>query len=159
MLEITEIAHGSDRYVDLVNLRRRVLRAPLGLDFTAQQLAAEQTDVHIGAYLDNELAGCAILTPIDRSQGVIKLRQMAIDPERRAQGLGARILAFAEQACAARGYRQIVLSARETAVGFYEKAGFVSKGAPFVEIGLPHRKMTKELQSGWPVDASNDGRL
>jgi hypothetical protein len=147
VLEITEVEHGSDRYLDLVNLRRRVLRAPLGLDFTAQQLADERTDVHLAAYLDGELAGCAILTPIDRSQGVIKLRQMAIDPDRRAQGLGARIVAFAEQLCAARGYTQIILSARETAVGFYEKAGFVSKGAPFVEVTLPHREMTKELQT------------
>ena len=145
MLEIAEVEHNSDRYRDLVHLRRRVLRTPLGLDFASEQLAREQTDVHLAAYLDGELVGCAILTPIDSTRGVFKLRQMAIDPDRQGRGIGAQVVAFAEERSAARGYRRIILHARDSAVGFYERAGYAANGEIFVEVTIPHREMVKEL--------------
>lgn len=145
VLEIAEIEHNSDRYRDLVNLRRRVLRTPLGLDFTSEQLAGERTDIHLAASLDGELVGCAILTPIDASPGVVKLRQMAIGPDRQGRGVGAQIVAFAEKLSAARGYRQIVLHARELAIGFYERAGYAATGEIFMEVTIPHREMVKQL--------------
>ena len=145
VLEIAEVEYNSDRYLDLVNLRRRVLRAPLGLDFTSEQLAGERTDIHLAAYLGGELVGCAILTPIDPSRGVVKLRQMAIEPDRQGCGVGAQIVAFAEHWSVARGYRQIILRARESAVGFYEKAGYAAIGQIFIEVTIPHREMAKQL--------------
>ncbi len=39
-LTVRRIPHGSADYAAAVNLRRAVLRTPLGLDFTSAQLAA-----------------------------------------------------------------------------------------------------------------------
>jgi predicted GNAT family N-acyltransferase len=39
----------------------------------------------------------------------------------------------------------MVVHARDVAVGFYERLGYQSVGEPFVEIGLPHQTMEKEL--------------
>ena len=146
MLEILEVRFDSSQYRAIVDLRRRVLRAPLGLDFAAEQLKAEQTDIHIGCYLDGALVGCVVLTP-DSSSGAskLKLRQMVVDPRHRGHNIGCEILDFAETLARSRGYNQISLHARESALGFYQKAGYAEHGDGFVEVTIPHWKMTKQL--------------
>lgn len=146
VFELAQIDANSSRYRDLVEFRRRILRTPLGLDFTPEQLAKEQADIHIAAYLDGELVGCVVLTAVDGSQGsVVKLRQMAVDLDRQGRGIGAQIIAFAEKLAAERGYREIILHARETATPFYERAGYVPTGETFTEVTITHRKMVKRL--------------
>lgn len=146
MLDILEVDFSSLRYQAIVDLRRRVLRAPLGLDFTAEQLKAEQSDIHIGCYLDGALVGCVVLTP-DNSPGEakLKLRQMVVDPEHRGHNIGREILHFAETLARSRGYRQITFHARESALRFYQKAGYAAYGEGFIEVTIPHWKMTKRL--------------
>ena len=36
-------------------------------------------------------------------------------------------------------------TAQTHALGFYERAGFHVVGEPFLDTGIPHRKMVKEL--------------
>ena len=43
------------------------------------------------------------------------------------------------------GYEEIVLHARETALGFYQKLGYETEGDSFTEVGLPHSAMRKKL--------------
>jgi GNAT superfamily N-acetyltransferase len=142
-LEFARIEHNSGRYRDLVALRRRVLRSPLGLDFTPEQLEKERADIHIAAYLQSKLVGCVVLTAVDGS--LVKLRQMAVVPEHQGRGVGKRLVAFAERLAAEMGYGEIVLHARETAVSFYESVGYVAEGETFTEVTMPHRKMVKQL--------------
>jgi predicted GNAT family N-acyltransferase len=145
-LEFARIEYDSDRYRDLVALRRRVLRTPLGLDFTPEQLEAERADIHIGAYLQGKLIGCVGLRAAETShRSPVKLRQMAVDPDHQGRGVGGRLVAFAEELSAEMGHREIVLHARETAVSFYESLGYVAEGEVFTEVTLPHRKMVKRL--------------
>jgi predicted GNAT family N-acyltransferase len=146
LLEFVQIEHNSERYRDVVALRRRVLRTPLGLDYTAGQLEQERADVHIAAYLKGELVACVALAATDKShRSSLKLRQMTVDPGHQGRGVGTRLIAFAEKLSAEMGYREIVLHARESAVRFYESVGYVAEGDVFTEVNLPHRKMTKEL--------------
>ena len=154
-MEFVQIDYDSSRYCDLVNFRRRVLRAPLGLDFTPQQLAMERADIHVAAYLHGELVGCAILTAADDSYGrTVKLRQMAVDPDHQGRGIGTQIVNFAEALSAERGYREIIVHARETAAPFYERAGYVAMGETFMEVTIPHRKMAKRLAGSFdPMSA------
>jgi predicted GNAT family N-acyltransferase len=37
------------------------------------------------------------------------------------------------------------LHARQTAIGFYEKSGYVVTGGEFIEVGITHVKMQKIL--------------
>ena len=75
----------------------------------------------------------------------VKLRQMAVVPSHQGQRIGQRLLAYAESMACDRGFERIVLHARENAVGFYEKSGFVTIGASFIEVTIPHQKMVKRL--------------
>ena len=134
-MELKRIQHNTPEYERVVALRRRVLRAPLGLDFTAEQLAAEADDIHLAGFEGETPVACLILTPVSPEQW--KMRQVAVAPERQGGGLGSRLVAYCEGVARAAGCAQITLHARETAVPFYLRAGYEVEGEPFEEVTVP----------------------
>ena len=44
-----------------------------------------------------------------------------------------------------RGLREVVLHARDHAIGFYARLGYAPFGEPYEEVGIPHRNMRKTL--------------
>jgi ribosomal protein S18 acetylase RimI-like enzyme len=135
-------AHGCADYDAAVELRREVLRRPLGLDFTAEQLAAEASQLHLGAWSGGVLLGCLTLIVED---GAARMRQVAVAPRARDQGIGRLLVAECESEALRRGAASMTLHARQTAVGFYERLGYASRGGSFVEVGVEHRLMAKTL--------------
>lgn len=130
-------------YEQALALRQRILRTPLGLDIRNDNLDAEKEQV-IFVYLENnKVLGCVLLQPYDGQ--IFKLRQMAVDAQRQREGIGAALVRAAEEYAASAGRPNIVLHARETALHFYERLGYEVIGAPFIEVGIPHRKMEKCL--------------
>ncbi|MFT4075142.1 MAG: GNAT family N-acetyltransferase [Asticcacaulis sp.] len=142
-LSLRPITHGSAEYAAVVNLRRALLRTPLGLDFTSAQLAAETGDIHLAAFEDEELVGTVTLTPYDET--TMKLRQMAVDESVQGQGVGAQLLAAAEAAALAARRTHITLTARVTAQPFYARNGYEAVGDIFEEVTIPHIRMEKTL--------------
>jgi N-acetylglutamate synthase-like GNAT family acetyltransferase len=138
-----EVAHGSSEYEATVGLRRRVLREPLGLDFTREELAAEAADYHLIANEDGTLAACLTLVPLENC--VIKMRQVAVEPVLQKRGIGRELVRFAEDFALERGFTRIALNARTSAVPFYERLGYACVGEDFVEVTIPHRMMWKAL--------------
>jgi predicted GNAT family N-acyltransferase len=63
----------------------------------------------------------------------------------RGQGVGTHILSALEQAAKTCGIKQVYLNAQAQAIRFYEKQGYFAVSKEFIEAGLPHRKMTKQL--------------
>lgn len=143
-MTLREVAYGTPEYDATVALRDAVLRRPLGLVFTPEQLAAEVDEIHVGGFADDgALLACVVL--VAKPGGVMKLRQMAVHPDHQRQGLGARLVAFAEQVARARGARRMVLNARDEAIGFYAGLGYAVDGPGFVEVTIPHHTMVRNL--------------
>jgi len=142
-LLIRIVDHGSPDYAAAVDLRRAVLRTPLGLDFTAGQLAAEHADTHFAAFDGGRLVGTVVMTPY--SAGIVKLRQMAVAPDAQGHGVGAALLAAFETHARAAGLTGITLAARVTAQAFYARNGYTAEGGIFEEVTLPHIRMTRSL--------------
>ncbi len=142
-LSIELVPHDSARYHEAVTLRRAVLRRPLGLDFTDDELAAESRHLHLVAIYCTKVVGCLMIV-IEPTAG--RIRQMAVDENCRGMSIGRLLMIRAEHEIAAMGLSHIVLHARETAMGFYEKLGFVREGARFIEVGIGHYKMTKKIK-------------
>jgi ribosomal protein S18 acetylase RimI-like enzyme len=139
-----EVQHGTEAYALTVALRDAVLRKPLGLVFDPQELAQECDSFHLACRLDGNLVGCVVLKPpLDNRH--VRLRQMAVAKEYQRMGVGTRLIAHAEAFLGRRGYRQIVLHARETAMAFYERLGYRKEGDRFIEVTIPHFAMRKEL--------------
>ena len=59
--------------------------------------------------------------------------------------MGQQLIAAAEAAAKAAGYTHIILHARTTATGFYQKLGYSIEGGLFKEVGIPHLHMQKQL--------------
>jgi GNAT superfamily N-acetyltransferase len=137
------IDHGSKEYKQMIDLRMNMLRKPLGLSFTPDELEKEKEDILIGCFDDGRLEACCLLTQV--APKVLRLRQMAVLSGLQGKGMGRAILQFAENIAHDRGYKKISMHARKTAIGFYEKLGYQVTGAEFLEITIPHYVMEKEL--------------
>lgn len=143
-MNIVKVEFATPEYDETIRLRYKILREPLGLEFTEEQLAAEYSDIHLAAY-DNAwiLRGCLVLTP--KSPEVVKMRQVAVDTSFQKQGIGQLLVAASENFSRENGFEMIELNARDTAIPFYEKLGYQKEGNMFVEVNIPHFKMIKKM--------------
>lgn len=137
------IEHGSKEYRQMVDLRFQLLRKPLGLDYTAEDLEKEKEDILIGIFDEDLLEGCCILTKI--APQTVKLRQMAVSSGLQGKGIGRVLMTFAENVARDRGMRRMVMHARKSAVGFYEKLGYNICSEEFQEVTIPHYEIEKAL--------------
>lgn len=144
-MAIMQIDHGTAQYEQMVRLREEVLRKPLGLSFTREMLDREADDILIGAFEDGRILGCCMLTHQPEPL-TIKLRQMAVAGNLQHKGIGHSILRFAELLARDKGYRKMIMNARVSAAGFYEKLGYQIVGDEFIEVTIPHYQMQKELR-------------
>jgi len=142
-MALKQIDHGSKEYKQMVALRMEILRKPLGLSFTEDELAKEKDDILIGAFDEDKILACCLLTKVDNA--TIKLRQMAVQNNLQGKGIGASMMSFAETVARDKGYRKLMMHARNTAIGFYEKFDFKVKGAEFIEVNVQHHVMEKRL--------------
>lgn len=139
-----QILHKTPEWDATVNLRFDVLRKPLGLTFSQEQLDKEDTDYHLVCYEDGVLVACLILTPL--SDGKIKMRQVATATSHQRKGFGQRLVKFSEKFAKEKGYSLMELNARDVAVPFYLKLDYTITGEPFEEVGIKHMKMVKKLR-------------
>ncbi|MGG9961618.1 GNAT family N-acetyltransferase [Ferruginibacter sp. SUN106] len=142
-MALKQIDHGSKEYQQMISLRMEILRKPLGLNFTEEELAKEKEDILIGAFDEEKILACCLLTKVDNA--TIKLRQMAVQNNLQGKGIGASIMSFAETVARDKGYKRLMMHARNTAIGFYEKFDFKVKGNEFIEVNVPHHVMEKRL--------------
>lgn len=137
------IDYGSREYQQMVQLRNEILRRPLGLQFTPDELESEKEEILIGAFEEEKMLGCCML--IRQDPVTVRLRQMAVLNNLQGKGIGRALMQFAENIARDRGYQKITMHARKTAVGFYEKLGYRVCGQEFEEVTIPHYVMEKLL--------------
>jgi N-acetylglutamate synthase-like GNAT family acetyltransferase len=142
-MSLKQIDHGTEQYLQMVNLRDNLLRRPLGLTFNHDELVKEKDDILIACMEDDKMLGCCILTKLDDTTA--RLRQMAVADNLQGKGVGASIINFAENIATDKGIKKIILHARDTVIGFYEKFGYNIVGKQFIEVNIPHHQMEKDL--------------
>jgi predicted GNAT family N-acyltransferase len=137
------IDYGSAQYQQMIKLRDDILRKPLGLYFTKEELEKEKEYLLIGAYEDDKMLACCML--VEENAKTVRLRQMAVLNDLQGKGIGKALMIFAENLARDRGYKKITMHARKIATGFYEKMGYVKVGHEFQEITIQHYLMEKKL--------------
>ena len=142
-MALKQIDHGTKEYQQMVNLRNEILRKPLGLSLTPEELAKEKEDILIAAFDEDQMLACCMLTKEGKNS--LRLRQMAVQNNQQGKGIGASMMNFAEILARDKGYKKLIMHARETAVGFYEKLGYKVVGDKFTEVTIPHYVMEKKL--------------
>lgn len=125
-------------------IRNEILRKPLQLSFSPEDIENEWDSIHLGVFLpDHTMIGTLILKPV--STEIVKMRQVAISNDWQGKGIGKLLVAYSEDFAAKMGYSRIELHARSTAVPFYTSLKYDIIGDVFMEVGIEHRKMFKNL--------------
>ena len=141
-MTVRTVLFGSPEYDLTVELRREVLRRPLGLDFDPAALAEEGRDTHVGLFDGESLLACLVLSPCGE---YLKMRQVAVRSDAQGRGVGRALVEASERWAVENGFATMALHARETAFPFYLRLEYTVVGEPFEEIGIPHRAMRKRL--------------
>lgn len=138
---------------EIFPLRHAVLRP--GRPVTASVYAGDDRAVHIGAWDDDALVGCATVFPDPWGGGddwpadaaAWRLRGMAVDPSRHRAGIGRRVLAAVVDAATTGGAPLLWANARTTALAFYEADGWTVAGEEFIaaDTGLAHKPIVRAL--------------
>jgi predicted GNAT family N-acyltransferase len=138
--EIRQIEHGSHDHKLMLELRYKILRQPLSLNFADGEIASEINDRHLACLIDGNVVACSLI----RHDGkTAHIRQVAVADEYQGKGLGRLIMAAAENAASAAGASTFKLHARDSARSFYEKIGYKTDGESFEKLTLKHWLMIK----------------
>lgn len=121
----------------------RVLLDPIGIPRTYINPQKEAADLLLGAYREEYLIACCILTRL--SDTTVQLRQMAVDASCQRKGTGAALLSFAEAVAREKAYTEVVMHARDVVLPFYEKCGYQICSEQFFEVGIAHHKLKKDI--------------
>ena len=145
-IHLSEAPYGSPLYAQALRLREAILRRPLGLTLSAEELADDAHRRHFCATLNGSVVGSVSFKRLGAH--TLQLKQMVVADGKQGEGIGSRLLRYAETWARRGGYGMIILNARLGAEAFYQKHGYTIEGEPFDENTIPHIRMTKRTLGG-----------
>lgn len=123
-------------------IRRKVFIEEQGVSFEDDVDGKDASAIHLLAVERQRAVGTARLLITGE---VGKIGRVAVLPEMRGMGIGKDIVLFAVDELRRRGVSRAMLGAQTHALGFYEALGFSAFGLEFMDAGIPHREMVREL--------------
>ena len=78
-------------------------------------------------------------------EGTGLLGRLAVLPDARGTGTGVALVRAVEEHAREHGLSAVELHAQTHALGFYERLGYTAHGEEFLDAGIPHRHMVREL--------------
>lgn len=145
-IRIKIIPFDSKDYFRSLELREKILRKPLGLKLSEEDLLLENKDIHFGCFTSNDrIVGTVVLSLKDN--GIVRMRQVSVDEEFQRQGIGREMVRFVENYCKEEGFTGIILSSRKMAVGFYTRLGYKIDSDEYTDgrTKVPHYLMKKAV--------------
>lgn len=136
------VPYSSKAWEKAVKLREKILRMPLGEKFTTKELEEEKNHIQIVGYINDEIIATAVLVPEDTD---MKMQRVVVSDKFRNLNIGTEMMGFCESYILNEGYKAVYCHARDSAVNFYLKNGYLADGDYFPEDGIPHLKMKKVI--------------
>ncbi|SEA05070.1 bifunctional GNAT family N-acetyltransferase/hotdog fold thioesterase [Alkalimonas amylolytica] len=124
--------------------RWQQLRAPWQQPLGSERDELEHQSHHRMLMDGDRLIGVGRLHQLD--DGKAQVRYMAVDPAYQRQQLGARLLTELEQQALVLGCTEVVLNARDTALGFYQRLGYSMQQEAPSQFGIAHYRMHRYLR-------------
>ncbi|HEY8518192.1 MAG TPA: GNAT family N-acetyltransferase [Candidatus Binatia bacterium] len=123
-------------------LRQAVFVDEQGVPDEVENDGLDESCTHFLAWVSGMPIGTARLRIVD---GQAKAERLAVLEDFRGHGAGRKLMDVLELGARAQGLRSVLVHAQERVVSFYERLGYVVCGERFVEGGIPHLPMRKEL--------------
>ncbi|MGI8411737.1 MAG: GNAT family N-acetyltransferase [Solirubrobacteraceae bacterium] len=123
-------------------LRHEVFCVEQGVPSGEELDGRDGDGLHLVAVQDREVLGtCRLLMVGPTAQ----LSRLAVAATVRRRGIATSLLEAANEQTLATGGSRLVLHAQTYARGLYENAGYQPRGRAFVEAGIEHIAMEKQL--------------
>ena len=140
MLFITNVSYSEEYAPQIRAIRDEVFIQEQGIDPTLEFDGCDADALHALITIDGQPVATGRLL----NDGHIG--RIAVLAAYRDQGVGAQVVRSLIKEAELQGYARVYLGAQVHAVDFYRKLGFVPFGDEFIEAGIPHLAMEKNLQ-------------
>ncbi|MEK6547381.1 MAG: GNAT family N-acetyltransferase [Bacteroidota bacterium] len=125
-------------------LRYKVLREPWNQPLGSEILADEPDAIHLMATENGNTIGVARMHESAPKQG--QVRCVAVATDQQGKGVGKALMCALEIEAQEKGWKEIVLEARENAVPFYQCLGYHIEQESYLLFGqIQHYRMKKAL--------------
>lgn len=135
----------SSIYKDALNIRYQVFVLEQGVSVEEEIDELEDQTHHAVVFIDDQPVATARLYNLGNKH--YKVQRVAVQKNFRRKGLGAYLMKQVEQKVIELAGDTLTLGAQNTAIPFYETIGYSIKGHEFLDAGIPHHSMIKELSS------------
>ena len=132
---VIQQSFGARELARIRELRYEILRKPYGIPPSGAAFPGDEdaSTMHLLALSEAELIGCSTLL-IDDSEA-IQLRGMAVAHHWQRRGIGQRMVETAQDIATSK-LKTLWCNARFSAIGFYERNGWVQSGSSFDVPGI-----------------------
>lgn len=105
------------------DLRYRILREPWNQPPGSERNEGDDSAIHVAYFENGKIFGVARLDLMVDDIG--QIRFMAVETSKQGKGIGEKLMLHLEELAFLNGRKKIILHAREIAIGFYQKLGYV----------------------------------
>ncbi len=135
-------ARGADEMDKVLEIRHEVFCNEQGVPAREELDGRDPDAVHLVAIAgDDVLATCRLLFV----GPTVQFSRLAVRSSARRNGVAGALLKLADDEGRAAGARRLVLHAQTYARSLYEAAGYQPRGRVFMEAGIEHIAMEKQL--------------
>lgn len=124
-------------------IRTEVFVEEQGVPKEEELVREAQTTIHALARINSIPVATGRLITIDNKNA--RIGSMSVKLEYRRIGVASLVLDFLEEKARKKGIQHITLEAQEYVKQFYSERGYCERGGVFLDVGIPHIKMAKEL--------------
>lgn len=121
-------------YTESLKIRNDLLRLPIGKDIFEEDLSIEKENIFFGAFKNSQIIGT--LSYFEETSYTAHLTAFAITKEFQKKGIGKKLVTNLIQHLRSKNFEKVVVDAREEAVEFYKKCGFIVLNGPILNKHL-----------------------
>ena len=128
---------------DALELRRQVFVVEQGVPADLEHDERDAAANHVVAVQDGVVIATGRL--VAASPASARISRMAVAGRFRRKGIGSQVLSYIEDQARCQGKAEVLLHAQLPARGFYARHGYIAEGGEFLEAGIRHIAMVKQL--------------
>lgn len=125
------------------DVRRKVFVEEQGVPLHIEMDEYDDSATHfVGFNLEQPIAAARIR---ETESGIGKIERVCVLPEYRGQHVGVLMMNEMEEYAKTAGLFTLKLNSQSYAIPFYEKLGYDVSSPEFLDAGIPHRAMVKNI--------------
>lgn len=141
------VVNNQEDFEEVKNLRNEVFvkeqKVDPDIEFDDYDDLNRDDVIHIVAKQNNEVVASLRLL-LEKNKKII-VGRVVVKETHRKQGIGLKIMNYAEKYAFNNGYKLLELGAQTYALPFYENCGYTAFGDIFLDANIEHRMMRKEI--------------